>query len=43
MLAFLRDLLPKEWEPDKPDFYCIDAGEPLDNPLEVLPYLGPKS
>ena len=23
------------------DFYFIDAGEPLDNPLEALPYTGP--
>jgi hypothetical protein len=31
----------KEWDPGKPDFYYIDAGEPLDHPLEALPYLGP--
>jgi hypothetical protein len=35
----------KEWDPDKPDYkadsYYIDAGEPLDDPLEALPYLGP--
>ena len=23
------------------DFYYIDAGEPLDDPLEALPYMGP--
>ena len=26
---------------DCADFYYIDAGEPLDDPCEVLPYTGP--
>ena len=35
----------EEWDSDKPDykadFYYIDAGEPLDDVLEALPYMGP--
>ena len=35
----------KQWDDKnrdyKADFYYIDAGDPLDDPLEALPYLGP--
>ena len=34
-------IVPFDEMTQEPDFVYVDAGDPLDNPVDALPYLGP--